>query len=438
MDWQGYRIDTSVGLLAVVLAMAALILAQFVRLFLWARRAPGRWIESRRERRRERGYEALSHGMAAVAAGAVDEAKRLARRADSLLDDRPLTLLLSAQAAQLGGDETAARRYFTQMLEKPETEFLGLRGLLTQALKAGNRGEALVLAERAFALRPTASWLVPELFDLRVGAGRWREAEALIDRIERHKSLTPGEAKRHRAVVLLQRSRESADDSARALARGAFDLRPDLAPAAIAAAERLAAAGKRRRAERVLDSAWRMAPHPALAKAYLDLKPELNALDRLRRLQTFVASNAEHLESRIALADAALAADLWGEARRHLAAAANAMPTPRVFRLLARVEEAERQDTAAARHWLERAQHAEPDPTWVCERCGAQAAEWAARCGHCEAFDSIAWKPPPRVVRLLPTAEATPPALPPVAAEPGDVPEIPAPPKAGAAVADKA
>ena len=42
-------------------------------------------------------------------------------------------MLLSAQAAQLTGDDAAARRYFSGMLEQPETAFLALRGLLLQA-----------------------------------------------------------------------------------------------------------------------------------------------------------------------------------------------------------------------------------------------------------------------------------------------------------------
>ena len=34
-------------------------------------------------------------------------------------------MLLSAQAAQLRGDEGAAARYFNNMLDRPETAFLG-------------------------------------------------------------------------------------------------------------------------------------------------------------------------------------------------------------------------------------------------------------------------------------------------------------------------
>ncbi len=63
-----------------------------------------------------------------------------------LLAEPPLTLLLSAQAAQLNGDEQAARRYFTAMLDRAETEFLGLRGLVMQALRGGDEAAALGLS----------------------------------------------------------------------------------------------------------------------------------------------------------------------------------------------------------------------------------------------------------------------------------------------------
>ncbi len=42
------------------------------------------------------------------------------------------------------------------MLERPETEFLGLRGLIMQAIKDGDEDEALRLTRRAKELREDA------------------------------------------------------------------------------------------------------------------------------------------------------------------------------------------------------------------------------------------------------------------------------------------
>ena len=93
-----------------------------------------------------------------------------------MLDEPPLTLLLSAQAAQLEGDDHAARGYFEAMLDQPATAFLGLRGLLVQAERTGDTARALELAERAFALRPETPWVLTALLELQTRAGRWSDA----------------------------------------------------------------------------------------------------------------------------------------------------------------------------------------------------------------------------------------------------------------------
>ena len=108
LTWQGWRIDTSAAFLLVITAAVAAAAAAAYRMWLALRRAPQTIRDSRRSSRRRRGYESLTQGMVAVAAGDAEEALRQARRAESLLGDPPLTMLLSAQAAQLGGDEAAA------------------------------------------------------------------------------------------------------------------------------------------------------------------------------------------------------------------------------------------------------------------------------------------------------------------------------------------
>ena len=102
------------------------------------------------------------------------------------------------------------------------------------------------------------------------------------------------------------------------------------------------------------------------------------------------------------LAEAALAAELWGAARRELDAVLGISPTARACRLRARLEEAEHGDGAAARAWLARAAEAAPDAAWVCDGCGAAWAEWQPVCPRCEAVDELVWRHPERVVSLAP------------------------------------
>jgi HemY protein len=108
LEWRDWRLDTSVSLLAVALAAAAVVIALMLRLIGFVRRTPETLARRRQDRRRAQGYVALTRGMVAVAAGDVDGAARQAKRADVLLEDPALTLLLSAQTAQLSGDAVAA------------------------------------------------------------------------------------------------------------------------------------------------------------------------------------------------------------------------------------------------------------------------------------------------------------------------------------------
>jgi HemY protein len=310
-------------------------------------------------------------------------------------------LLLAAQAAQLGGDERAAENYFRAMLKRPETSFLGLRGLLMQSLKTGNEKQALKLARQAVTERPNTGWAVETLLELELKSGDWNAAEATLRRAQKLKVIEPAAAKRLRAVLLTERARTGNDvDGAIGLLREALKLAPELVPARALLAANLGRAGRGREAGRVIEQGWGTTPHAELAAVYGTIDPAEEPLARARRFERLAGLNPGHPESRIALAAANLAAALTGPARaeleRLIAQIGDGAPVPqRIARLMARLEEAEG-DAGAARQWLLAAAEGAPDPAWTCEKCGTVAATWSARCSHCHAFDSLAWRAPVR------------------------------------------
>jgi HemY protein len=411
--WQGWQLDTSVGVLVAAAALAGLAVALvwwvLSRLF----GSPRTLLRRHRERRRRAGYDALTRGMVAVAAGEPDEARRHARRAQALLAEPPLTLLLSAQAAQLGGDELAAKKFFTAMLDRSETEFLGLRGLLNQALRTGDRDTARALVRRAVALRPDTAWAALGLFELETRDGRWEAARDALERVAKRRFITAEAARHHRGVILHELSLAAAARSehqrALALAGEARSLTPDLATPAAHHARLLLAEGRPGRAVQAIERAWQTAPHPELAQVYGEIVKDETPLARVARYQRLAAQHPAARDSHVALAEAAIAAQLWGEARRHLERALAAEPPP-VAALPAGspsapqlpapqlaappVEEAAHGDPVRVREWLDRAVRALPDPRHVCANCGGESAEWRSLCPHCGAFDTLAWRTP--------------------------------------------
>ena len=411
--WQGWEIDTSVGVLVAVLAVAAALLWSLFALIVGIARLPDRFRRNRRERRRLAGERAVTRGLAALAAGDAAAAQRHAGRAEALLPASPLTLLVAAQSAQLAGDEAAAHARYLALLDSRDGEFLGLRGLIGQALKSGDSDDALRLARRAQGVRPNALWVFETLFTLEIEAARWEAAREALEAAVRRHLVPEARAAHHRAVILYQLSlaAEAAGDTRRALslAANAASLAPDLAPLAARQARLLIAAERRRAARRVIERAWRVAPHPELARLWGELGGATPALELVGWFERLAAQNPDAPESHIALAEAALAAQLWGEARRHLgvaiAAAAPAAPSRRLCLMMARLEDAEHPQSATARDWLDRALAAPADAAFVCAACHSETREWQAVCPTCRGFATLGWRTPSAAPETAPPAE---------------------------------
>jgi len=403
LEWHGRLIETSAAMLVVAVGFVAVAAAVLYRVWRFIVKAPDGIKRYREDGRRRRGYLALTRGMVAVAAGDAAEASRHVERADGLLSDPPLTLLLSAQAAQLEGDEKAAEKHFSDMLERPETEFLGIRGLLSQAAKRGDSKEALKWARRAYRIKPKSEWVGGMLFDLLVRTSQWREADEVISLALRNKIVFPAEARRRKAILshLLSLEAEATGDrgSAVKLAKAAHGEISDFAPAAAHYASLLIKQNKRRKGAQAIENVWSRKPHPDLAQVYWQAsmaKDELQKVKAAEKLAKFKPNDADSL---MLLAQASLDAGLWGEARSSLD---KIQKTENQFsagycRAMARLEELENEDMLAAREWLLKAVNATPDPEWVCSHCGNAAPAWTPLCGKCGDFDTFAWGSPLRI-----------------------------------------
>jgi HemY protein len=405
-EWHGWRLDTTVDFLFIAVVVLILLSVALWLLYRWIVGAPGVLFDSWGESKRRRGYQALTQGLAAVAAGDGAEAQKNARKAEELLSEPPLTLLLSAQAAQLTGDRDGAKRAFNAMLDDEQMAFLGLRGLIAQSLRDGDQSQALAYAERAFRLRPQTPWVVHSLFDMQAQIGRWREAQETLDAGLRRKVVTQDKGRTLKALLMVERSRaaerDGNDADALALAREAFGLSPERIAVSSRLAEVQIKAGDGRRAQRTLERGWALAPHPDLAALYLKASGESDPLKRVGVVRRLVAQKPDDPESNLALAQAALDASLWGEARRYLDAAGGANPPVRVCRLMAEVEERAQSDQAKVHEWLARAATAPADRAWRCSACGAHHEAWRSVCESCGAFGTLHWRAPGTYGHILP------------------------------------
>jgi HemY protein len=395
VEWLGYVAETSVfrALIILIGLFALAFVAWSLLRQLWrSPAAVGRYLHRRRQKR---GLEALTSGIIAVGAGDRALAVRYAGQARNALPHEPLTHLLRAQAAQIGGDRATARRIFEAMLASPETEQLGLRGLYLEAEREGEREAARQFAERALRRNPRLSWPVEALFDLQCRAEDWQGALDTLEIARRQHLLDKPTLSRRRAVLLTAKAQALEDsdaDRALELAQEAHRLAPDLVPAAAIAGRILAARGNTPRAARVLLRTWRRSPHSDLAAAYAHARPGDSPRDRLNRVRHLARLTPNHPEAQLAVALSAIEARDWTEARKALEPLVDARPTPRVCLLMARIEGEQNSDAGRVREWLARAAHAPPDPAWTAD--GVASDHWSAISPVTGALDAFQWRVP--------------------------------------------
>jgi HemY protein len=397
LTWEGYRIETSVGV-----GMASVFGLAIVLILLWTIirtvfRLPSIVAVASRQRKRSKGYAALSRGMIAAGAGDVRLAGKAANEAARHLPDEPLALLLKAQAAQLAGDRQGADLAFTQMVERPATRLLGLRGLHTEAQRRGDVEAALHFASEAHRVAPLP-WSAKALLDHHAAQGEWRRALTALESNASAKLLDKKTVERQRAVLetaLAYDALETQPDEALRLSRLAAGRAPSLVPAVALAARLLSRKGEIRKAAKLLETAWGLAPHPDLAEVYLDLRAGDSNADRLVRAQLLqrLAPNAP--ESRMAVARAGLAARDFKTARAALAPliAEGEQPTVRMCLTMAELEDCEHGALGDVRAWLARASRAPRDPVWIAD--GIAADVWAPASPVTGKLDAFVWQRPP-------------------------------------------
>lgn len=377
----------ALGLLALFLALY--LLARLIGLLITAPARLRRW---QGDRRRRAGEVAVTRTLLALGAGEAGGARREVARSRRLLGDTPHTLLLAAEAGRLAGREGEAESAFRALASHPQARFLGLRGLLRQAIARKDWTEAASLARQAEEAHPGTMWLRAERAELAIRTGAWSEALALADADAPKATLATAAA-------------EAEADPAQGLryAKEAWEEDPTLVPAALAYARRLRETGREGRAIDVIRRSWACAPHPDLAA--FALGPIADPLERVQQAKRLAQENPAHPESALMVARASLEAGLTGEARRHAEEAHRAgLQQRRLYVLLADIAEAEGDSVearTAQRDALRAASEAEPDPSWRCEACGTQLAGWCAACPMCDTAGRVSWGAGTHAVGML-------------------------------------
>ena len=354
------------------LAMGVFLLATFVMVLIWwlvakIWAAPDAFRKFRSRRRQDQGFDALERALIASAAGQGPLAVRQAARAEALLDRPALSRLLAARAAEADGDLDNAQIHYEAMLEDPKCELVARRGLASIAESRGSLTLALTHADHAFTHAGGARWAFDSLYRAQIGLSRWAEAETTLTEGERRGHIDSVIAGRMRAVLLTAEARRIESDTperAAKLADKAAQASPGFAPAVELAARLLPELRRHRRASECVETAWKTHPHPALARAYGDIRKSDSKIKRAERMRALAGLNPDHRESQVLLAATAIDQSNRDAARAALTPLLNQSPiSARLCVLAARLDQLDG-DEEGARRWMARAAHAPAEANW--------------------------------------------------------------------------
>ncbi|NTJ43302.1 heme biosynthesis protein HemY [Agrobacterium larrymoorei] len=397
ITWQGQLIEMSLMVAASMVAalIAVVMIVWWMFNTLWnSPHAARRYF---RARKRDRGYQALSTGLIAAGAGNAILARKMTARTQGLLsaDQEPLIHLLEAQSDLIEGKYDAARRKFEAMANDPETRELGLRGLYIEARRQGAHEAALQYAEDAAKNAPYLPWAAQATLETKCRNGEWDDAIRLLDQQKAASVIERGEAERLKAILLTAKAEEKLESDpkgAREDAKQALKLSKALVPAALVAAKSYLREDNLRKAAAVLEPVWKAEPHPQIAELYVRARSGDTAIDRLKRAERLESLKPNNIESLVAVAQAALAAQDFTRARAKAEAAARIDPRESIFLLLADIEEADSGDQGRVRHWMAQALRAPRDPAWVAD--GVASEKWLPVSPVSGRLDAFEWKAP--------------------------------------------
>jgi len=394
-DWLGYRFEAPMSV--TVLALIALFTALYfvLRLVHAIVSSPDAFRRYSKERQSQRANDALTQGLAAAAAGDAHVAHRQAARAGRLAKDGPLAQVLALEAAVLEERDGDVAALAPSLLNHPETELLGRRALFGLARKNHNLTGEVDHAEAAFETHPAAGWAAEALLADAIRSADWDRARSILARGNRAGSFTNGRAMHIKAALMLAEAQDLAArgdaGKAAALARKAWEADDTLAAAAVLRTELMGSAGKPKAAREFAERVWPVRPHPVLGRILATTETDETHDDMLTRVRALVSANPDHVESRLLVAEAALAARNVTAGREALKPLIEKGSSARAYALMAALDRAEHGAAADPEDWIDLALAAPRDAVWVCGACGYRAPHWHGACPRCASVAKAVW-----------------------------------------------
>ena len=353
--WQGWRIDTYTSVLVIAVVVLSWGLYRLFRFLWFMKMMPERLRQQRTVRHYEMGMSSLTNGFIAISESNHKEAKRSLQRAERYLQNPTLTGLLAVQTAQLAGDEGQIKDNLLALLDNEKTSYLGLRGLLQQALKKGDWKLANSLADDALKLRPKSVWVVEKSLMIKARMGDFDNAMTVLEKAIGSHVLEKKDYQKRKANLLYHMAQQNIAkqdyDEALENLKQAQKLDSGNVDIVTMGVDILLSNQDIKTLEKWIETLWTIEPNQHLFRKYrmARMLPEQKQQARLKRLAN---QNRNHPMTQIMMADYLVEIKHYEQAKNWLTPIIDGGElTRKVCFLMADIEENHRQDLVASGRW---------------------------------------------------------------------------------------
>lgn len=361
----GYQITASSLLFIIAIAIIVYLLRLLKKPFHWIN-GYQKWIENRRKTQKDAYFTAILTTVLE---------QRQSSMQDILKQRKNWFHTKSTEALLIEALFAPTPHVFEQLIQKPETELAGIRGLLQYAQKTGDVNEALRLLRKAAAKNVTEPWVQSGLWDLQVLQSDWADALKTLDVLKKNKLVSSDEYQSRKACLLLKLGRT----------KEAFEADPDNPATAIAYART-----EPKKAQDILTTSWKKESCWDTYLAFRENSTTETPAKRMKLTEKLIRHNPQHRLSLKAKAQTAIDAELWGVAKETLTTYFQAYPlTPETAQMMAIVEREGWHHEQGAQEWEKKALLSHETDSWKCTNCQHELGYWEASCPICNSFGCI-------------------------------------------------
>lgn len=336
--------------------------------------------------------------MTSVTAGDMTEARVNLKELKKIIGNDPIIDVLKMKIYKGEKDFDKMEKLSGKLMKNENIQIIGMKAAVEAQMQKKEFKEALETANKAFELRQDLYWVIESAFELRAKAKDWDGAMQVLDAGVKKKMIPEAKFKRFKSIVLMEMAKEyraEGDDvNFFKCCSQAIELDSTLVEAALLMAEYYMANDNQfRKAAKVLTEIWKRNPVDEVAYAYLNLWPNDDVLEKIKKMESFAMLNGirPSLNNRL-LAELTSKAGLWGKAKGELEVFLINNPCTKIIcDIAAKYEEKFSKDKAAAKEWKNRGKSCAADSAWVCEECGEVTHKWNSVCDKCGAFGQNKW-----------------------------------------------